>query len=930
MSEYSPPNWTEPLSIYNPINFQQTAQSTNGGGGGGSGYLKYPVAQGSQTMKNTLINGSFQVQAGQAVSMGGNIVQSGGTPVNPTDLATKAYVDLNAGTQNLQSVLTAGNTTGNFNIEYADTYGCVFNGTSTEKWVLGVDPNSFTSTASNDLYVAGNAVDNYFRIGNATGGTFSEVMKVGIDGASAKAVAITGTLSATSITDSASSTGTSGQVLTCGGGGTLTWGVGGGGGAGTLDQTLALGNTATGAYANITLTDSSAGGQANPILTLNNTNTTGSVALEVYKNKPVAVVAGDVLFNESIYGKDSAGNKQEYTRISHTIRDGASGGEDGSIEFSAFTAGAVATFIQINGVENEVNVLKNLDMGGFNIKTNTGNLGIDTTSSTGAGAFNVSSKGNITIGSSTSISTTSAGSNTIVASTGGISQTATTGNVSITATAGALNLTAGGTMELVAGAAGGIQTNQLPAVRTILRTGYANAYAQDLDYYPSYVVENTGTTTNISLPYMPFQNLMLVNSGISPTYNWSDVGDVVGNPTAVCKASSGLVWVGISGFLNIYNNLTFTNPPLLSYQLNAGTDINVIYEAQGFMYVGGQFAGIVGQPTAQFSLMRFAGAGTLTPSFDPMFSASGQNGFNGVVNAITHDNNNLYVGGLFTSTFTTAMTLSNLCIIGDPYGVGGNQTYSGDLNMGIEQFSTNGEVNAMFAYNSSGNQYIFVGGNFTQVAGGFQLIPYGAVYLVNWTTTPFSTLGMTGGFNNPISSFAPSVDGASLLFTGSFNFTEGSETMKYGGWADLANPTGTNLKGFNIPTISPSTSRNCININNGNSYNFFITDDRQVWFGTDNNSWEDGGVAFTSGTPTGIMWFGTNPYVAMPTSTYGFRIGISSTSSAIFQLPSEAFKTSGGTFSKASLPEYAAQLFIADITGSYYHAVGTPISTFSN
>ena len=78
------------------------------------------------------------------------------------------------------------------------------------------------------------------------------------------------------------------------------------------------------------------------------------------------------------------------------------------------------------------------------------------------------------------------------------------------------------------------------------------------------------------------------------------------------------------------------------------------------------------------------------------------------------------------------------------------------------------------------------------------------------------------------------------------------------------------------------------------------------------------------------MWFGTNPFVAMPTSTYGFRIGISSTSSAIFELPSEAFKTSAGTFSKATLPEYAAQLFIADITGSYYHAVGTPISTFSN
>lgn len=48
-------------------------------------------------------------------------------------------------------------------------------------------------------------------------------------------------------------------------------------------------------------------------------------------------------------------NKQEYTRISHTIRDGASGTEDRSIEFGCFTAGAFNNFLQIiNGVENEI------------------------------------------------------------------------------------------------------------------------------------------------------------------------------------------------------------------------------------------------------------------------------------------------------------------------------------------------------------------------------------------------------------------------------------------------------------------------------------------------------------------------------------------------------------------------------------------------
>jgi hypothetical protein len=116
----------------------------------------------------------------------------------------------------------------------------------------------------------------------------------------------------------------------------------------------------------VRITNSNAGGQLNPVLLLTNTNATGSVALEVYKNKPTFGSAGDVLFNQSVYGKDSTNAKQEYTRITHTIRDGIAGTEDGSIEFSAFRAGAINTFLQINGVENEVNCLKPLDMGGTN------------------------------------------------------------------------------------------------------------------------------------------------------------------------------------------------------------------------------------------------------------------------------------------------------------------------------------------------------------------------------------------------------------------------------------------------------------------------------------------------------------------------------------------------------------------------------------
>jgi hypothetical protein len=150
--------------------------------------------------------------------------------------------------------------------------------------------------------------------------------------------------------------------------------------------------------ANITLIDTDVGGATNPILNLQNTNATGSVALEVYKNKPTAGIAGDVLFNTTVFGKDAGNLKQEYTRISHTLRDSSIGGEDGSIEFSAFVNGAVNTFLQINGNENEINCLKTLDMAGNNIRTSTGDLSILTTTSSGNGNMTISTNGSNAVG----------------------------------------------------------------------------------------------------------------------------------------------------------------------------------------------------------------------------------------------------------------------------------------------------------------------------------------------------------------------------------------------------------------------------------------------------------------------------------------------------------------------------------------------------
>lgn len=166
-----------------------------------------------------------------------------------------------------------------------------------------------------------------------------------------------------------------------------------------LLQSASLNATAT----NLSMTSASAGGSAVPLLTLTNTNATGAVAMEVYKNKPTAGVNGDVLFQQSVYGKDSGNAKQEYTRINHTIRDITAGVEDGSIEFGVFTNGAITTFLQINGNENDINLLRPLD---FNVPsgasasnatirlsgTNSADLEINGSTSNGTGHINITSK----------------------------------------------------------------------------------------------------------------------------------------------------------------------------------------------------------------------------------------------------------------------------------------------------------------------------------------------------------------------------------------------------------------------------------------------------------------------------------------------------------------------------------------------------------
>jgi hypothetical protein len=149
-----------------------------------------------------------------------------------------------------------------------------------------------------------------------------------------------------------------------------------------------------------------------------------------------AGLAGDVIFNQRVFGKDNINIKTEYTQITHTIRDGVSPAEDGSIEFLCRRGGNLETFLQINGIENEINVAKSLDMGtSASIVSTAGDINITANASAGTGDVNITAKGDVDI--------TSNGA-------GGFINMTSVSSIDIEATGDNLTLTGGAVVQIEA------------------------------------------------------------------------------------------------------------------------------------------------------------------------------------------------------------------------------------------------------------------------------------------------------------------------------------------------------------------------------------------------------------------------------------------------------------------------------------------------
>ena len=161
--------------------------------------------------------------------------------------------------------------------------------------------------------------------------------------------------------------------------------------------------------------------------------TNNPTTLELYYNKSIPGVNNDQLARISFQGEDNAGTKTEFAQIqcvATNVNPAPGVGCDGAIDLNCAINGAMNTLMRINGADNEINAFRPIDMNGQDIKTSSGNMTIQTTSSTGPGLLTLNSLQSVNInaggGSGLSLNTTGGNINLNSTPTGRINFTTLT------------------------------------------------------------------------------------------------------------------------------------------------------------------------------------------------------------------------------------------------------------------------------------------------------------------------------------------------------------------------------------------------------------------------------------------------------------------------------------------------------------------------
>lgn len=664
------------------------------------------------------------------------------------------------------------------------------------------------------------------------------------------------------------------------------------------------------------ITQSSTGGASQPILELENTNGGANGGhMDFYKNS-ASPALDDVIGAISLHANNASATKVEYARISATQRQTTAGSENGSVSvFCCSNSPTPTEMIRFNG-DGQTGTGSIDTYKPFNISTNT-IIGSSGSINLVNGLFtSILTSTNLRVQDTTTTTTqtqltksaltvATLGINTVY----GLASIITTGstNFAITNTSFSLNLTGSG-MLLNSGA------NLIQITQPLNGVTKLSTDRPGHKFYPDYVIDNSGqNTVTVPAPEIINQRLTIVNYGLTQNNVWASYGDSYGNGVNfIFRDSNSRVWVANDAGLITIRDDTLNTPDLQTIQVGGGTtQIYIIYESAGYVYIGGDFSNVDGNPQLQYSISRFD-ISSFPYSFSPMFGGfQYREGVQGSVFAISDIGaGNLIIGGNFT-LFSDSNPCNYICIISSAQSAPSSQTFTEYAG------GTNGTIQALL-YDSSYN-YLWVGGAFTSVQGGAFVRNYCSAYgVINLTWDEVAGNSLNSNVNCiTLTSFGQ------IFLAGDFPALPSGQN--YSTYIDRSNPAvynDTNLGGV------PNFSQRNLAFYDGN---FGVLNAGGVWVNTSQLVWvfienPTSAAVPASGIPLCItIWSGN------------WKVGYSTTSKVYAHtlLPDSCnfngnYKYGVGVHTTATLTnENTSQQFIGDPTCSFWIPIGTPINSFS-
>ena len=450
----------------------------------------------------------------------------------------------------------------------------------------------------------------------------------------------------------------------------------------------------------------------------------------------------------------------------------------------------------------------------------------------------------------------------------------------------------------------------------------------------------------VAVPQNNQQQLILLNKGVNNT--WNDYGIDNGPIDYFFIDSKQFAWIACGSTIRIYSSYSYPSPLIITTTIinlsgtsSATTKVNCIYESGEYMFIGGDFSSVVininSQPgTVQqcYGLTRIKLnylTGAYSCVLDPLIDTT-QNliGVNGYVNTITSANDELYVGGLFSSFSTTSSTNSypanNFFKIQNQSSTSGNQIYTHLSNV----LGVNGEVFCSLVFNSS---IIFIGGNYTSTDISNTSTNPNYSYFASWNSNSNSWISCdSNNFNAPVFSCAISIFNSNFILCGG-GFTQNASNP----FICYINTANTNAYVPTTLVCSSPIKVNGISARNGAETILLYegaTTNTTVYHSTIIYNWTFIGVSHTAYIPNGVFFY--NSKIATSYKNYNLTKHYSMIPSSQSCEFTSQFIYKNETGTKYTLQyKYTSQIFVSitgivGLDGGYWMPVGNHIGSLGN